>query len=204
MRTQAAQRFPILKPFPTDYDFFRGGRHREIRRVYIHCSATGQGDAEAFDYYHRVQNGWNQIGYHFVINNGAGDKIGFPAGIIQMGRPMSKQGAHVKGDNAYTIGICLVGNWDFELFDILDARVQSAIYLTEALIEAFSPEVLLHRDAGKVPGVPNPGKTCPGKNFDGGAFEQCLLDQLGRHPARLLYEQIYKSFIQRYRGYKVI
>lgn len=75
---------------------------REITRLIVHCSATKPsmdiGRAEIDDW-HR-QRGWSQIGYHFVIRRN---------GDIEMGRPVAKIGAHVRGYNTKSIGICIVG-----------------------------------------------------------------------------------------------
>lgn len=44
--------------------------------------------------------GWQDIGYHFVIRR---------KGIVEKGRPIEQVGAHVEGQNANSIGICMVG-----------------------------------------------------------------------------------------------
>jgi N-acetyl-anhydromuramyl-L-alanine amidase AmpD len=77
--------------------------------IVIHHSATDVGSAEAFRRFHVEVNGWEDIGYHFVITNGNGG----PDGEIQIGRPIQKVGAHAPGRNQVSIGICLVGNSAF-------------------------------------------------------------------------------------------
>ena len=75
---------------------------RKIDKIIIHCSATPPSmdiDAKEIDRWHR-NKGWSQIGYHFVIKRD---------GEIQDGRPLELIGAHVKGYNTGSIGICLVG-----------------------------------------------------------------------------------------------
>ena len=42
----------------------------DVRAIVIHHSATDRGGAKAFDEYHRKKNGWDELGYHFVIGNG--------------------------------------------------------------------------------------------------------------------------------------
>jgi N-acetyl-anhydromuramyl-L-alanine amidase AmpD len=49
--------------------------------------------------WHRAR-GWSDIGYHYVIDRD---------GKISVGRPVEKTGAHVKGHNRGTIGVCLLG-----------------------------------------------------------------------------------------------
>jgi len=66
------------------------------------------------DRYHRRHNGWDELGYHFVIGNGTA----YPDGQVYVGPrwPKQKHGAHCKTpDNYYNdhgIGICLIGNFD--------------------------------------------------------------------------------------------
>ncbi len=76
---------------------------RDIKHVVIHCSASANGDARvdraAIDRWHR-EKGWQGIGYHFVIE---------VDGRIAPGRPVVQIGAHVAGENASSIGVCMVG-----------------------------------------------------------------------------------------------
>lgn len=75
---------------------------RPINKIIIHCSATPPSmdiDAEVIRGWH-LERGWTDIGYHFVIKRD---------GEIEDGRPLELVGAHVKGYNTGSIGICLVG-----------------------------------------------------------------------------------------------
>lgn len=78
---------------------------RKIDKIIVHCSATRPSQdigAAEIDTWHR-QQGWSEIGYHFVIRRN---------GQIENGRAVEKIGAHCKGHNAESIGICLVGGID--------------------------------------------------------------------------------------------
>lgn len=78
---------------------------REINKIIIHCSATkANQDIGAFqiDEWHKKQ-GWSGIGYHYVIRRN---------GQVENGRPLEVTGAHCKGQNKNSIGICLVGGID--------------------------------------------------------------------------------------------
>ncbi len=84
--------------------------------VIIHNSGTRQGNAKAFDNYHRnVRKMQNGMAYHFVIGNGtsSGD------GEIEIGNRWTRQinGGHVASDylNNISIGICLVGDLNRDL-----------------------------------------------------------------------------------------
>ena len=81
--------------------------------IVIHHSATAAGGAAEFDRYHRKANGWDELGYHFVIGNGTLT----PDGYVEVGSRWHKQkhGAHCKTPgnyfNEHGIGVCLVGDF---------------------------------------------------------------------------------------------
>lgn len=75
---------------------------REINKIIIHCSATPAGrdvTVSEIDAWHRRQ-GYNGIGYHYVVGID---------GVIHRGRPLSVAGAHCRGYNANSVGVCYVG-----------------------------------------------------------------------------------------------
>ena len=75
---------------------------RKITEIIIHCSATTEGKdftVEDIDRWHR-QRGFNGIGYHFVI---------YRDGSIHAGRSKRQIGAHCKGHNTISLGICYIG-----------------------------------------------------------------------------------------------
>ena len=81
---------------------------RKITEIIIHCSATAHGwmawlgveeQAAEIDRWHKAK-GWSGIGYHYVVGRD---------GAIATGRSLERDGAHVAGRNAGTIGICLIG-----------------------------------------------------------------------------------------------
>lgn len=70
--------------------------------IIIHCSATKPSrnvDIKDIDRWHREQ-GWRMVGYHFLIRRD---------GTTQEGRGLMEGGAHAKGYNDCSIGICLAG-----------------------------------------------------------------------------------------------
>ncbi len=76
---------------------------RKINEIIIHCSATKPSMNIGADWIrelHVKQNGWRDIGYHFVIHRN---------GAVEDGRPVNEVGAHCKDHNTNTIGICMVG-----------------------------------------------------------------------------------------------
>lgn len=75
---------------------------RNITKIIVHCSATPEGKnftVKQIDACHR-QRGFNGIGYHFVI---------YLDGSVHVGRALAKAGAHCKGYNAHSIGVCYIG-----------------------------------------------------------------------------------------------
>lgn len=93
---------------------------RPITEIILHCSDTkpawsdSKTDQQVVDeirLWHTRDRGWADIGYHYVINRN---------GSVMIGRPLEKVGAHVKGHNTGTIGICLIGGaggTDLDKFD---------------------------------------------------------------------------------------
>ena len=78
---------------------------RKIDSIIIHCSATKAGQdftAADIDRWHR-ERGFNGIGYHYVIRLD---------GRLEKGRDISLAGAHCKGWNERSIGICYIGGLD--------------------------------------------------------------------------------------------
>lgn len=75
---------------------------RKINRIILHCSATRPSmdiGVEEITAWHK-QRGFLTIGYHYVIRRD---------GEVEHGRPIEQVGAHCKGHNKDSIGICLVG-----------------------------------------------------------------------------------------------
>ncbi len=90
------------------------------------------------------------VGYHYVITLN---------GVIQHGRPIEEIGAHVKGHNQNSIGICYIGGLDDNLKP-KDTRTllqkTALIMLITGLKDKFlDAEVLGHRD------IPKVKKACP-------------------------------------------
>lgn len=73
--------------------------------IVVHCSATGpQADIGVADITRwHTQRGFDTIGYHYVIRRN---------GTCETGRTESTIGAHVRGHNARSVGVCLAGGVD--------------------------------------------------------------------------------------------
>lgn len=76
---------------------------RKIDKIIVHCSATREGqhiDVDTIRDWHVNGRGWSDIGYHYVI---------YLDGTVHPGRPIERSGAHTKGQNSNSIGICYIG-----------------------------------------------------------------------------------------------
>ena len=144
---------------------------RHIDTLIIHCSATPNGRWHStldIDYWHgqagfqrqpktdaaRKHNpGLPHIGYHWVIYTNGG---------LATGRHPTEVGAHARGHNARSLGICLIGTDKFtglqwtqlrQQIDYLCAKYGVPRQLATA--ETYWRGICGHRDTGA-------GKTCPG------------------------------------------
>jgi len=80
-------------------------KESDVKYIVVHCAATREGqdiDIKRIDKMHKAR-GFRKVGYHFFI------KLD---GIIQKGRYLSEPGAHVRGYNSKSIGICYCGGLD--------------------------------------------------------------------------------------------
>ena len=125
---------------------------KKVEYIVVHCSATRPDQdigAEDITRWHRMK-GWLDIGYHYVIRRN---------GVLEEGRSVNVPGAHARGYNHRSIGVCLVGGLDgnsipngsytAEQWEALEGIL---FYLTETFPKA---KVIGHRD------LPNVVKACP-------------------------------------------
>jgi len=71
--------------------------------IVIHCSATPADmdiGVEKIKHWHVVENGWDDIGYHYVIKRD---------GTLEVGREEHRTGSHARAVNGTSIGICMIG-----------------------------------------------------------------------------------------------
>jgi hypothetical protein len=136
------------------------------RYIVVHNSGTRQGNAAAFEHYHRnVRHMVNGLAYHFVIGNGTSTKLG----AIEIGNRWHKQlqGGHVHSDylNNIAIGICLVGDFNNEHVrkEQLDALAELIDYLRRKVgkIQGRPAEIRAHKDINP----PQWPTDCPGAHF---------------------------------------
>lgn len=127
---------------------------REIDKIIVHCSATPESRDVSVDEirdWHVNGNGWSDIGYHWVITLD---------GSIEKGRHESRSGAHAKGHNSRSIGVCYVGGVDSAMKPKdtrTDAQKEALHCLLIDLLKRYpNAEIIGHRDVSS--------KACP--SFD--------------------------------------
>ena len=140
----------------TTHPSHRNQRDPSIRShtdlLVIHCAATRPeqdiGVAEIRLWHQK--RGWRDIGYHYVIRR---------SGLIENGRPAHHIGAHVRGYNECSLGICLIGGLDSTGQVAADFTPEQWIGLqglvTQLLQDHLCIRVLGHCDLDS-------GKACPG------------------------------------------
>lgn len=123
---------------------------RQIKKIIVHCSDSD--DSLDFGFndineWHR-ERGWLSpsgisCGYHFIIRR---------FGAIEKGRPLEEIGAHCKGQNSDSIGICVIGRKKFDpvQIDVLYKKINDLRALYKIPIE----NVFGHYEF-------EPNKTCP-------------------------------------------
>ena len=75
---------------------------RKINDIIVHCTATPEGKdytVADIDRWHR-QQGWDCIGYHYVV---------YRDGTVHKGRDIERVGAHCLRHNANSIGVVYIG-----------------------------------------------------------------------------------------------
>ena len=129
---------------------------RKIDEIVVHCAATPEGrdiSVATIRKWHK-ERGFRDIGYHFII---------YRDGSIHAGRPVSQSGAHARGHNKNSIGICYIGGVDANNKPKDTRTVPQVAALSikiKALVRAY-PAIKTIRGHRDIPGV---AKACP--SFD--------------------------------------
>lgn len=118
-----------------------------IKLLVVHCSDTEDDqNLSAMDIHKmHLSFGWNGVGYHKIITR---------SGKIENGRPEYWTGAHVKGKNNISLGVCLIGKNKFTAKQFLSLKK----VLRKWKNSYPEAKIVGHRETG------NTHKTCP--NFD--------------------------------------
>lgn len=125
-----------------------GVKGREIFQIYVHCSDTTDGSAADIDREHKAR-GWTGIGYHYVVTQ---------AGEIEVGRPEWQMGAHVKGHNRFSLGVCLIGKNGLFTVPQMRASTQLVKELCNKYLISYY-DIMGHYQV-------DDSKTCPGFDIE--------------------------------------
>ncbi|WP_288318448.1 N-acetylmuramoyl-L-alanine amidase [Xylanibacter caecicola] len=113
---------------------------RTVSEIIIHCSATPEGKdytVEQISAWHR-QRGFCMVGYHYIL---------YRDGTCHAGRPLDVVGAHCKGHNAHSIGICYIGGVTADGHTPKDTRTaeqRKAMTLLLRMLHTQFPNATLH------------------------------------------------------------
>ncbi len=120
---------------------------KKINLLVVHCSDTANNENLSAIDIHKMHLGfgWDGIGYHKIINR---------SGKIENGRPEYWIGAHVKGKNDVSLGVCLIGKDNFTKNQFSSLKK----ILKQWMAKYPNAKIVGHKDIG------NTKKTCP--NFD--------------------------------------
>lgn len=125
--------------------------------IIIHHSASKDGnayDALTIREMH-LGKGWSDVGYHALVEQ-VDDEF-----IVTLGRPLNIMGAHAKGFNERSIGICFIGNYhEYAPNELMiDEAVKRFIGPVSLLLNIHPSRILPHKAVGTTATV------CPGKYF---------------------------------------
>ena len=148
---------------------------RKIDIAVVHCSDLGFGTPEGIKRYHIEHNRWDDIGYHYVVENGlrrASSSYNERAdGLVTQTLTHDAVGRHAWGLNRVSLGICYVGKSPTDRQ--LDALVRLCASLEKQLggltilghCETKHEQRKPVRPANPIEGVKY-RKTCPNLNMD--------------------------------------
>lgn len=115
-----------------------------VKYIIIHAADTPADmdiGAKEIRGWHVNENGWRDIGYHYVIRRD---------GTLERGRDESVPGAHAVGHNIHSIGVCMVGgmpdcNYTAAQWSCLESLVR------DLLSRYPKSKVIGHRDVSEKP-----------------------------------------------------
>lgn len=145
-RAKWGKRQPKFNNLTLDWDF---------DSVVIHHSGnSGEKDPVEIEKKHMLKNGWDDVGYHYLIH---------PNGSIYEGRKIYHKGSHVSGANTQKIGILLMGDYNEQWWDVDDTLSNSHISTADSLINTLrSIFPSIRKLGGHKEYLPGKGYTCPG------------------------------------------
>jgi len=143
-----------LEIIDAQLDFRRGLTKRDIKdidMIILHHSASAAVNTTIYSIHRwHLQRGWLGCGYHYVIHSD---------GSVFQGRPIDTVGAHARGYNERSVGICVVGNFEEEHPTLRQIESLNMLldYLKNDKLRGQNISIRKHRDLAAT--------LCPGRNF---------------------------------------
>ncbi|MCD6391916.1 MAG: N-acetylmuramoyl-L-alanine amidase [Planctomycetes bacterium] len=165
---------PTYSTYPPGWVPPKGAKERRWKEIVIHHSAQPKGNMAMIDKYHREVNGWDGVGYDFVIGNGNGSADGKVEVTFRWNKQIA--GAHCGGTpnnqaNEYGIGICLIG--DFTKTRPTRRQQAALTKLVRFLQKRYKIPTSKIYGHSTTPGYTRKS-ICPGKYFNMAAFKRSL------------------------------
>ena len=134
---------------------YHSPRKLTIHHTYRPLASSFQGAStiRSIQNYHMDNNGWSDIGYHFLIGT-------FHSGetVVYQGRPENVIGAHTGGANTNNVGVNLIGDYDVE--QVNANGYKKMIHVLAWLCDEYnisSSQIYAHKDFSNT--------LCPGENL---------------------------------------
>lgn len=147
-----------MKIVETNLEFRKlqyGNKHTTI---VLHHAEHSTCDVYDIHTWHKNNNGWSGIGYHFFITKD---------GQVYRGRPEDAIGSHCYKNNSYTLGICAQGNYMKENMTIVQRK--AIIELCKYLCEKYKIKIIKgHKQLVQT--------DCPGINFPLDAIKESIIN----------------------------
>ena len=119
---------------------------KKIERIVVHHSASGLSATLADVRRWHKKRGFTDVGYHYVIE---------ALGAVRVGREIPETGAHVKGMNGTSVGICVIGDNTVPDREWTSLQRDSLCALVRALLTVWpGAKAVGHRDVANT--------LCPG------------------------------------------
>ena len=133
---------------------------KKTTKIVIHHSASKKNTSvDRIRKWHVEDNGWSDIGYHYIVNG--------ETGKVSKARDIHRQGAHCPTWNSHSVGICLTGNYENDhVCKVAWTALLSLVEFIQITYGLTWEDVQTHREGGKT--------ACPGKNL------QMMLDDYRR------------------------
>jgi len=130
-----------------------------VRRITVHHTANDTEwdtrphvvarNIQKIQHYHQKENGWADIGYHFVVDR---------AGRVWEGRPVVHQGAHAGGsNNRGNVGVVVLGDYTKRTVNSVQrASLENLLVRLRTHYRIPPSRIYTHKEFGSQTACPGP------------------------------------------------